>query len=290
MRIPFSFLPEQVLFKFSRSFYGLAERLDKRMPSLSVNLNQAESRLSSIEYISMCLASSSFFLLFALMFSLIAFRFQVSYFIFAGISLVVTFLMFSQQLAYPKLFASRRIKGIERNLIPALQDMLVQLNSGVSIFNILVNLSNGQYGEISVEMKDAVREINTGRPQIDVLEDMAIRNPSLLFRRAIWQVVNGLKEGADIASLIEDVIRSVGDEQITQIQRYGGQLSPLALFYMLIAIIAPSLGITFVTIISTFAGLPAGTIKMVFYVLLAVTMVFQIMFIGMIKTRRPSLI
>lgn len=290
MRIPLSFLPEQVLYKFSKFFYGVAERIDKRMPALGINLNQAESKLGSIEYISMCLASSSFFLLFALTFSLISFRFGISYFIFAGISILVTLLMFSQQLAYPKLISSRRVKGIERNLIPALQDMTVQLNSGVSLFNILVNLSNGQYGEISVEMNDAVRDINTGRPQIDVLEDMAIRNPSLLFRRAIWQIVNGLKEGADIATLIEDVIRSVNDEQITQIQRYGGQLSPLALFYMLIAIIAPSLGITFVTIISTFAGLPTETVKMVFYVLLGVTFVFQIMFIGMIKTRRPSLI
>lgn len=290
MRIPLSFLPEQVLYKASRFFYGAAERIDKRMPALSINLNQAESKLSPIEYISMCLASSSFFLLFALTFSLISFRFGISYFIFAGISVLVAFLMFSQQLAYPKLVSSRRVKGIERNLIPALQDMTVQLNSGVSLFNILVNLSNGQYGEISVEMNDAVRDINTGRPQIDVLEDMAIRNPSLLFRRAIWQIVNGLKEGADIATLIEDVIRSVNDEQITQIQRYGGQLSPLALFYMLIAIIAPSLGITFVTIISTFAGLPTETVKMVFYTLLGVTFVFQIVFIGMIKTRRPSLI
>lgn len=290
MRVPFSLLPEPTLYKFARYFYGFAERIDRKMPALGISLNQAESRLRPIEYIGMCLASTTLFLCFALVFSLISFQFGVSYFIFAGISVVVAGLMLMQQLAYPKLFASRRIKGIERNLIPALQDMLVQLNSGVSLFNILVNLSNGQYGEISVEMRDAVREINGGRPEIEVLEDIAIRNPSLLFRRAIWQVVNGLKEGADIAALIEDVIRSVNDEQITQIQRYGGQLSPLALFYMLIAIIAPSLGITFVTIISTFAGLPTGTIKLVFYVLLVVTLVFQIMFIGMIKTRRPSLI
>ncbi len=290
MRIPFSLLPEPALYKFAKTFYGIAEKVDKKMPSLSISLNQAESKFTSIEYISMSLASSFVFLVLALLFSLTSFRFNVAYYIFALISVGVTFLMVMQQLAYPRLVASRRIKGIERNLIPALQDMLVQLNSGVALFNILVNLSNGDYGEISVEMRNAVKEINAGRSQVDVLEDIAIRNPSILFRRAIWQLVNGMKEGADISTLITDVIRSVNDEQITQIQRYGGQLSPLALFYMLIAIIAPSLGITFIIIISSFSGIPSGTIKLVFYSLLTMTVVFQIMFIGMIKTRRPSLI
>lgn len=290
MRVPFSLLPEPLLYHYAKTFYGVAERIDKRMPALAVSLSQAEAKYTSIEYISMCLTSSTVFLIFALLLSILSFRIGAPYYVLALISVGVTGLMLAQQLAYPTLIASRRIKGIERNLIPALQDMLVQLNSGVALFNVLVNLSNGDYGEISVEMKNAVKEINAGRLQTDVLEDLAIRNPSVLFRRALWQLVNGMKEGADISSLIEDVIRAVHDEQITQIQKYGGQLSPLALFYMLIAIIAPSLGITFIIIISSFAAIPGGTIKLIFYVLLVMTVVFQILFLGMIKTRRPSLI
>ncbi len=290
MKIPFSLLPEPVLYNFAKNFYGVGQRLEKRMPGLSISLNQAESRLSSIEYISMCIVASFVFFFFLLLVSLIAFQVNASYLMFASISFGVTLLMFVQQLAYPKLIASRRVRGVEQNLIPALQDMMIQLNSGIALFNILVNLSNGDYGEISVEMKNAVREINAGRSQVDVLEDIAVRNPSLLFRRAIWQLVNGMKEGSDISSLISEVIRSVNDEPLTQIQRYGGQLSPLALFYMLIAIIAPSLGITFVIIISSFAAIPIGKTKLIFYGLLTFTLIFQILFLGMIKTRRPTLI
>lgn len=201
-----------------------------------------------------------------------------------------TLFVFLQQMAYPKLTAVRRIKEIDKNLLPALQDMLVQLNSGIPLFNILANIARGQYGAISVEFKNAIQEINAGRNQVDALEDIAVRNPSVLFRRTIWQLVNGMKEGADIASLIKEVMRAVGDEQLTQIQRYGGQLSPLALFYMLIAIIAPSLGVTFIIVLSSFVALSPTVTKAFFYGLLGFTMLFQIMFLGMIKTRRPALL
>tara|TARA_B100000315_G_scaffold158098_1_gene146774 strand:- start:311 stop:895 length:585 start_codon:yes stop_codon:yes gene_type:complete len=192
-------------------------------------------------------------------------------------------------MAYPKLVASRRIKGIEINLLPALQDMYIQLNSGVPLFNILMNISTSDYGGVSLEFSKAVREINAGRSNLEVFELMAIRNPSILFRRALWQLASGMKEGSDISTLIHEVIQSIADEQVMQIQRYGGQLSPLALFYMLIAVIAPSLGITFIIILSSFIALSELATKAIFYGLLIVTIFFQLMFLGMIKTRRPTL-
>jgi hypothetical protein len=117
-----------------------------------------------------------------------------------------------------------------------------------------------------------------------------MRNPSILFRRSVWQIVNGMKSGADISGLIKDAINTISDEQLTQIQKYGGQLSPLALFYMLIAVIAPSLGTTFVIVISSFISLGEGTVKAVFYGILIFTIFMQIMFMGIIKSRRPSLV
>ena len=60
------------------------------------------------------------------------------------------------------------VRDIERNLIPALEDMLVQLNSGVPLCSILVNISASDYGELSAEFKKAVKKINAGSPQSDV--------------------------------------------------------------------------------------------------------------------------
>lgn len=73
------------------------------------------------------------------------------------------------QLLYPRTYANRRQRNIERNLPPALEDILVQLNSGIPLFTILVNIANTEYGELSSEFKKAVRKINTGASQIEVL-------------------------------------------------------------------------------------------------------------------------
>ncbi len=264
--------------------------MTKSYPNIDVYLNQAEAKMTSLEYVSLCLVSLTIFGVIMFFLALFTLMFGASLYIPFLIALTFTFFVFLQQMAYPKLAAMRRVKEIDKNLLPALQDMLVQLNSGIPLFNILVNVARGSYGAISIEFKNTIQEINAGRNQIDALEDIAVRNPSVLFRRTLWQLVNGMKEGADIASLIKEVMRAVGDEQLTQIQRYGGQLSPLALFYMLIAIIAPSLGVTFIIVLSSFVALSPVVTKTLFFGLLGFTILFQILFLGMIKTRRPALL
>lgn len=290
IKIPFSFLPLTTLYKVSSHFLGLAQRLERKYPNLSVYLTQAEARIGSLEYLSMCITATFLFATIFFFLSLILLFFKIPFFFVLVLTFIFTFFVFAQQLAYPKLIANRRVRQVERNLLPALEDILIQLNSGIPLFNILANVAEGDYGAVSDEFRQAVREINAGRSQIDALEDIALNNPSVLFRRAIWQIVNGMKEGADIATLIKDVMQAVTDEQLTQIQKYGGQLSPLALFYMLIAIIAPSLGVTFIIILSSFISIEENVTKSIFYGLIILTFLFQIMFLGMIKTRRPSLL
>ena len=289
IKIPFSVLPQKKLYRLSKHFRGIAQRFERKLPIIEIHLKQAESRLSGIDYISMSIVSSLLMFVFLFILSLPAIKLGAGMTTVAVLAIVITFFIFFQQLSYPKLVANRRVRLIEQNLLPALQDMHVELNAGVPLFSILVNISNGSYGEVSNEIGKAVKEINSGRDQIDALEDMALRNPSVLFRRSLWQMVNGMKTGADIASLIKDVIDGISDEQLTQIQKYGGQLSPMALFYMLIAVIAPSLGTTFIIVLSSFIALEENVVKMIFYSILTITIFLQIIFMGMIKSRRPTL-
>ena len=160
----------------------------------------------------------------------------------------------------------KRIRAIEKNLMPALQNILIQLNSGVPAFNILVNISSGKYGDLSKEFGKAVREINAGKSQVDALEEMATNNPSMLFRRAIWQLVNGMKAGGDISAVMAEIINALNEQQMIQIQNYGAQLSPLAMFYMLMAVIVPSLSVTFIIVIASFIAMSPFVVKLLFWV------------------------
>ncbi len=292
-KIPYSLLPMNVLRDASSAFMGTGEVLQDLFPFLRLYLKQAESDLSVKEYLSMCFLSCLlFFGFFSIFFILILSSVGIDNPFLFGlvISLVVVFFVFFQQLFYPKVYAHRRIRSIEKNLLSVLQNVLIELNSGVPLFDILVNISQGEYGEVSKEFTKVVREINAGRPQIDALEDMAAVNPSLFFRRAVWQLVNGMKSGANMSNVVNEIINSLSEEQVLQIQKYGGQLNPLAMFYMLVVVIAPSLGMTFLIILSSFISLSNFATKMIFWSLYGIVIFFQMMFMGIIKSRRPNLL
>jgi len=292
-KLPYSLLPMKVLKRGSYIFLGIGEALQGLFPFLKLHLKQAEVDFSVKEYLSMCFLSSLiFFIFFGFVFIFILVLVGVEKFFLFGLmtAIIVTLFIFLQQMVYPKIYAHKRIRGIEKNLLAALQNILIQLNSGVPLFDILVNISKGDYGDISKEFSRAVKEINAGKPQIETLEEMAAINPSLFFRRAIWQLVNGMKAGADMSGVVGEIIDSLSEEQILQIQRYGGQLNPLAMFYMLMVVIAPSLGMTFLIILSSFIHLSEFATKLVFWGLYGIVIFFQIMFMGIIKSRRPNLL
>lgn len=291
--IPFSFLPRSVVQRSSKAMLGLSEFIAPLLPLLKLHLRQADMDIEPRSYISMCVFSDmfTFFILFvstAMLFDGLGLSHSIS--VAFMVSAIIIFFIFLQQMAYPGLVANRKVKGLERNLLAALQNVLVQLNAGIPLFDVLVNVSRGDYGEISKEFAKAVKEINAGKPQIETLEDMATANPSLLFRRALWQMVNGMKTGADLARVIKGTIDALGEEQVIQIQKYGGQLNPLAMFYMLVAVIIPSLGMTFLIIVASFTNMSEGITKIVFWGLFGMVVFFQLMFMGIIKSRRPNLI
>lgn len=209
-----------------------------------------------------------------------------------GLSLGMLFsvFVFSSQLLYPKVYANRRQREIERNLLSALEDMLVQLNAGVPLFSILVNLSSSEYGALSEEFKQAVRKISAGIPESDVLEELGDKNSSLYFRRTLWQISNGMKAGSDIAVVVRESIKSLNEEQLLQIQNYGNKLNPLIMFYMLISVIVPALSVTFLTILSSMVSLPQATTILLFVTLFVFVLIVQVTFLGIIKSSRPSLL
>jgi len=289
--IPFSFLPPALLKKTSRIFLWLGDTIGKGLKGMDQELVRADMKIKPAEYISMCLTSTFFlFIILSVVASMVLSKLKTS--IIGGLIgvFIISLFIFSQQLMYPKLKSNKNIKNIERNLLPALQNMVVQLNSGVPLFNVMAAISDADYGGVSDQFKIAVRKINAGNQQIPVLEELAKNNSSLHFRRTMWQIINGMRTGSNMSSVIKISIENLSEEQLIQIQQYGAQLNPLAMFYMIIAVIVPALGVTFIMIMSSFLNMTPLLTKTIFWGLLAGLFFLQLMFMGMLKTRRPNLI
>ena len=113
MKIPFSILPQKRLYKISKSFRGIAQKLENRFPFLEMHLKQAESKLNAIDYLSMCIASTSIMFVFFIFVSLPVVKFGAPIFAPPIIAVIISVFMFMQQVAYPKLVSSRRVVLVE---------------------------------------------------------------------------------------------------------------------------------------------------------------------------------
>jgi flagellar protein FlaJ len=121
----------------------------------------------------------------------------------------------------------------------------------------------------------------------DALNEAVEFIPSLDFRRVLWQIINSLRTGSDIGSSITSVIDQINREHGIEVRRYGRKLNPLAMFYMIIAVILPSLGVTMLIVLSSFVQFELNlSILLVVVFLLGFV---QFMFLAIIKFSRPSI-
>ncbi len=292
-RLNFFLLPERILKRFSHLFLGISEKIEGSFNSLELDLKQSEIRINKIDYISYSLASS--FILFILLFLLFAGLFEYfghKNYIFLSVlsSFFLIFLNFLRILNYPRFITNRRVKNIEKDLLIVLRNMYVQVKSNIPLFTVMVNVAGQDFGEVSKEFKRMVKQINSGISEVKALEESATNTPSAFFRTVLWQIINGVKTGADISVVLKDLIEMLSGEQVDQIQEYGASLNSLALFYMLLVIIMPSLAITFLIASSVFFSKAIVTTKALFWLLYVLVVLFQIIFLGIIKSKRPSLL
>jgi flagellar protein FlaJ len=288
-RIPFVPLPLDKALKAAKPFLFVATPASKTIPALDVKLIQAGIRMKGREYLAIALFSAFFwfFLIFSLFALLaVAAKFPSPLLISLPFSLLMSLIAYFYVNFYPNLLVIRKDREIEKNVLFAIRHLFIQVRSGVSLFDGLVSVSKGNYGIISKELEECTKQIATGKDEVTALEELTFKTPNIYFRRALWQIISCLRAGGDIGITLEILAQNLSEEQRVKIRKYGSQLSPMALMYMMMAIILPTLGVTFMVIFSSFSGIAIPPLG--FYMIVFMIAIFQFMFLGMVKSRRPS--
>ena len=289
--LPFNLFPSKILLTISKPFIGIGRIISAGFPFLEIDLMQSELGYNIRQYSAiMCFQFLFYFILFSLLVFFIGIRVNAPYLyiisptIGASLSLLIIF----QLLFYPKILVNRKVRETEANLGFALRAILIQTKSGVNLYDALSTVARGKFGKVSEEFKKAVDQISAGIPEDIALQKLAERNPSWYFRRSIWQIVNGLKIGSDVSDILREIVDTLSRDEAVQIRTYGHSLRFLSLIYMLLGVIIPSLGVTFLIILSSF---PQIQITESFYwILLVALVVGQFMFLGYMKSKRPTLV
>jgi len=265
----------------------------KSFPKVQVKLSQIDEEVSPVDFVSVAIFSAGFYCFISLFMVLIMGRFSTAPFTtiltVAAVSATVAYLfVFIYVVNYPGLLIERKLRSFNRDLPYALRHLLVQVSSGVSLYDSIASIADGDYGEISKEFSKIITETQGGMEFITALEDSALKNPYPNYRNAIWQLSNASKAGADISTVIKDIVVSSTEEQKIEIKAYGSNLNFLSLMYMVMTIAMPTIGVVFLMIVSTFLGMAIP--PTIFLMVLGFLVVVQYIFVGIIQAKRPVVI
>ncbi len=180
---------------------------------------------------------------------------------------------------------SKRAKNIDKEVLFAGRFLLVKLNSGKPLINALIEASES-YGVANQYFKSIVHEISSGTPLEESLEKAVKYCPSDKMKRILFQINNSLRIGMDVTESLDATLDQITNEQLVEIQKYGKKLSSVTMFYMLGAVVMPSLGLTIFVIIASMINIQADFT--LFALIAVVLVIIEFVFLAVFKSIRPN--
>lgn len=179
-----------------------------------------------------------------------------------------------------------RRKVIDRDVLFSGRFLLVKLNSGQPLINALIDASKSP-GVSNTYFKEIVEDIQLGKSLESALQDASEYSPSFKLRKILFQISNAIKIGIDVTEYLETTLEDIANEQIQEIEQYGKKLNSLTLFYMLLAVVIPSLGLTISIVVVSLANIEVDTLF--FGIILFFLIVIQLTFLLTYKAIRPEI-
>ena len=202
----------------------------------------------------------------------------------APIFLGLFILLFEYSLLTIKAKIRKREREVNKEVLFVGRYLLVKLYSGRPLLNALIETAESR-GIASKYIKEIVDDIGTGSTIEEALNNAMIYSPSDKLRRILFHVNNALQLGIDVTKPLESVLEEITREEELEIKKYGKKLNTMVIFYMLGAVILPSLGVAMFIVISSFINLSIGLGDLLTIAVFLV--IIQFVFITLFRAIRP---
>src|SRR3989338_5796594 len=269
--------------KLSTLFHLIA----KSFPMLKLKLKQAGMEEKPEEFIKKTFISA-FYMTTGIVVTLFLFlaKFEALKGVFLLIIPVIFVVMFFYMLKLPDLKISKKEKEAGKEIVFVGRFIIIELESGVPLYNTMVNVSKN-FKVVGQYFKEITDKVDLGTSMEDALNDAVEFIPSNDLRKILWQIINSIRTGSNVAKSLYSVMYQITKDQVNEVNKYGKKLNPLAMFYMIVAVILPSLGVTMLIILSSFIKFE---LSLTILLALAGFLGFvQFMFIAMVKFSRPPI-
>jgi pilus assembly protein TadC len=199
---------------------------------------------------------------------------------------IIFIFLFFYLIKLPDIKITKKEKEISKEIVFAGRYLVIEIESGVPLYNAMVNVSRN-YEVLGIYFKEITDKVDLGTSMEDALNEAVEFIPSTDFRRILWQILNSLRTGSNVSKSLSAVLEQIVKEQQIEVNKYGRKLNPMAMFYMIVAVILPSLGITILIILSSFIEFQ---LSLTILIIIAFLLGFmQFMFLSVIKFSRPAI-
>ncbi len=243
-----------MLFEFAKQLASLKDvsfLLPINHSKLEAELIKADLSFSAGEWV-------SFSALFAFLLSLISFFLSrlifhlTEAFLF---SLILFFLLVIALLLIPSYIKNKRAEEVEMELPLVLRVISVELQMQHPFELAIRNISEGDYGEVSKEMKAVIKEVEIGGNDVSTaLMNLTMRVDSELFKKAIEQLIF-IYEYGGVGEGLEKLAQETMLLQRTKIREFSNKLGFWGLIFIAISCIIPALFASYIIIGSSFLAL-----------------------------------
>jgi len=291
-RVALMLIPMSLGEKLGGRFKGIANRLAEVYPGLRYDLINANINIEPESYAFASGLSAAVWAMMGALFALVVVKVRG---IEGPLMLLIPFLgffvvwvvFFMLHMRYPKLLVNSVASKIDRGLLFATRDMLIQISSGVPLFGAMANVADGDYGQVSTEFKKVVNEVRSGSALSQALENMALRSQSKYLKKTVWQLITAMRSGSNLTSAMKGIIKLLVDNQLRAVKAYNAELNFIVLIYLMVSAVLPTVGTTVLVIFSVFGVL--GVTPEIYTALIAGGFFIQAMVIGYVYMRRPRL-
>lgn len=262
-----------------------ANKISSYFPLLKRDLRIAHLPYTPLEYINKNFKITFLYaFLFTILFFFMLQKAKLSFLLLIPIFVVLLILFFEYFILSLKAKIRKREREIDKEVLFVGRYMLVKLYSGRPLLEALIETA-GSRGIAPKYIKEIVDDISTGSTIEDALNNAMIYSPSDKLRKILFHVNNALQLGIDVTKPLESVLEEITKEEELEIKKYGKKLNTLVIFYMLAAVILPSLGVTMFIVISSFINISISFNELL--VLVFFIVVLEFIFIALFKSIRP---
>lgn len=263
--------------------------LIKKNPELKTKLKQANSKLSTFQYMyqTVTMTVMSFIALDVIIFLFTKKNIELM-FIALVASLMLIPMLYKFWINVVTVQITKLGRELDADILFVSEYLLVSLESGLPIGNAIENLSkiNRPGGQF---FKRVYTEFKTGKSFEEALSEGIRISPSKRMKDLIKKLKDSIVIGVNLRTVLETYIDDSSEKKVLEVKAFSKRLNPIVMMYLLLGIVLPSLGITFFILAAAMLEWTSDLLKYVLIFIFLLMFVFQYFAYSLFKFNKSTI-